>query len=79
MKMKSVSDQRPCRSCKYNQQVGNPDVWQSPCYNCDKMIAWRGVVYARLLKLESILGPEYDTDDLEKFVREATHHDVRTD
>lgn len=40
MIMQSISDKSPCKTCKEDRQIGNPDVWQSPCYYCSKKTEW---------------------------------------
>lgn len=68
MIMQSISDKSPCKTCKEDRQIGNPDVWQSPCYYCSKKTEWEVEVLTRLKLLEKILGSEYDPDHLKGLV-----------
>lgn len=71
MIMQSISDKNPCKVCKVDRQIGNPNVWQSPCHYCEKKIIWEGEVYTRLKSLEKILGSEYDLDRLKELVEKG--------
>lgn len=63
-----ISNKNPCLNCCSDRQIGNPDVWQSDCYRCDKLPNWKAKAINRLFDIEDILGDEYDLDRLKEFV-----------
>lgn len=66
--MERISDKSPCLNCCSDQQIGNPDVWQSDCYRCEKLPNWKAKVIDRLAAIEDILGDDYDLDRLKELV-----------
>ena len=67
--MERISNKSPCLNCCSDQQIGNPDVWQSDCYRCEKLPNWKAKVINRLFDIEDILGDEYDLDRLKELVQ----------
>lgn len=67
--MERISDKSPCLNCCSDQQIGNPDVWQSDCYRCEKLPNWKAKVIDRLAAIEEILGDDYDLDRLKELVQ----------
>ena len=66
--MERISDKSPCLNCCSDRQIGNPDVWQSDCYRCEKLPNWKAKVIDRLAAIEDILGDDYDLDRLKEMV-----------
>ena len=66
--MERISNKSPCLSCCSDRQIGNPDVWQSDCYRCEKLPNWKAKVIDRLAAIEDILGDKYDLDRLKELV-----------
>lgn len=66
--MERISNKSPCLSCCSDRQIGNPDVWQSDCYRCEKLPNWKAKVINRLFDIEDILGDEYNLDRLKELV-----------
>lgn len=67
--MERISNKNPCLNCCSDRQIGNPDVWQSDCYRCQKLPNWKAKVINRLATIEDILGDEYDLDCLKELVQ----------
>ena len=67
--MERISNKSPCLNCCSDQQIGNPDVWQSDCYRCEKLPNWKAKAINRLFDIENILGDEYDLDRLKELVQ----------
>lgn len=66
--MERISNKSPCLDCCSDRQIGNPDVWQSDCYRCEKLPNWKAKAINRLFDIEDILGDEYDLDRLKELV-----------
>lgn len=66
--MERISNKNPCLNCCSDQQIGNPDVWQSDCYRCEKLPNWKAKVINRLFDIENILGDEYNLEYLKWLV-----------
>lgn len=66
--MERISNKSPCLDCCSDRQIGNPDVWQSDCYRCQKLPNWKAKVIDRLAEIEDILGDDYDLDRLKELV-----------
>jgi hypothetical protein len=64
-----ISNKNPCLNCCSDRQIGNPDVWQSDCYRCEKLPNWKAKAINRLFDIEDILGDEYDLDRLKELVQ----------
>ena len=67
--MERISNKNPCLNCCSDRQIGNPDVWQSDCYRCEKLPNWKAKAINRLFDIEDILGDEYDLDRLKELVQ----------
>lgn len=67
--MERISNKNPCLNCCSNRQIGNPDVWQSDCYRCEKLPNWKAKAINRLFDIEDILEDEYDLDRLKELVQ----------
>lgn len=67
--MERISNKNPCLNCCSDQQIGNPDVWQSDCYRCEKLPNWKAKVINRLFDIEDILGDDYDLERLKELVQ----------
>ena len=67
--MERISNKNPCLNCCSDRQIGNPDVWQSDCYRCEKLPNWKTKAINRLFDIEDILGDEYDLDRLKELVQ----------
>lgn len=67
--MERISNKNPCLNCCSDRQIGNPDVWQSDCYRCEKLPNWKAKAINRLFDIEDILGDEYDLDCLKELVQ----------
>ncbi len=67
--MERISNKSPCLDCCSDRQIGNPDVWQSDCYRCQKLPNWKAKVINRLATIEDILGDNYDLDCLKEIVQ----------
>lgn len=66
--MERISNKNPCLNCCSDRQIGNPDVWQSDCYRCEKLPNWKAKAINRLFDIEDILGDEYDLEHLKDLV-----------
>lgn len=66
--MERISNKNPCLNCCSDRQIGNPDVWQSDCYRCEKLPNWKAKAINRLFDIEDILGDDYDLDRLKELV-----------
>lgn len=67
--MERISNKNPCLNCCSDRQIGNPDVWQSDCYRCEKLPNWKAKAINRFFDIEDILGDEYDLDRLKELVQ----------
>lgn len=67
--MERISNKNPCLNCCSDRQIGNPDVWQSDCYRCEKLPNWKAKAINRLFDIEDILGDDYDLDRLKDLVQ----------
>lgn len=74
--MQNITKLNPCITCKADRQYGNPDVCQTPCYDCKRRMRWRIDALNRLLEIENILGEDYDLDLLRDFVSKDVAHVV---
>lgn len=66
--MERISNKSPCLDCCSDRQIGNPYVWQSDCYRCQKLPNWKAKVINRLAAIENILGDDYDLERLKELV-----------
>lgn len=64
--MERISNKSPCLDCCSDRQIGNPYVWQSDCYRCQKLPNWKAKVINRLAAIENILGDDYDLEHLKE-------------
>lgn len=69
--MKSIMSQNPCTTCTKDRQIGNPNLWETLCHNCDKKMKWEIEQYKRIKEIENILGDDYDLDLLQDMVAEV--------
>lgn len=67
--MERLTDKSPCLNCNSDRQIGNPNVWQTDCYRCEKMPNWKSMVIDRLSKIEDVLGDNYDINRLKELVQ----------
>lgn len=64
--MENITDKKPCNNCFINKycDINKPKRWQDSCEACLVYTIWRDQALKRLELIESMLGSEYELEDL---------------